>query len=226
MTGEDKGIVNGRQVLHHPSDETLLAYAAGRLEVGPAVVTQSHLAFCSHCRERLRVFAAAGGALLDALPPTEMSDAALIETQARADAPAPPPPRSRPARRQPADVDLPSVLGAYDFGRWRWLGPGVKARHILLPGHRFTGARLLRIAPGSKIPEHGHTGTEFTQVIHGSFSDGHQDYRPGDFCEADSALDHEPVAGPEGDCICVAAIEGSMRFSGVIGRLMQPFVGF
>lgn len=225
-TSEGTGTVTGQDVLHHPSDETLMAYAAGTLEVGPAVVTQSHLASCPVCRARLRAFTAAGGAMLEELPPTPLAESALERTAARMTAPPPPEPVARRPRPQPKDIVLHGPLKAYDYGRWRWLGPGVSACHIHIPGQQNTGARLLRIAPGARIPEHGHTGMEFTQVLRGSFSDGHHEYRPGDFCEADSALDHQPVAGPEAECICIAAIEGRMRFNGILGRLIQPFAGF
>ncbi len=211
---------------HHPSDETLILYAAGMLEAGPAVVTESHLSGCAPCRARLATFRAAGGALLDALPPTPLAAEALTATLSRVADPVPPVPARRAPRRQPLDIDLPASLRAYEFGRWWWMGVGVRGCRVIVPGQPKATARLLRIAANTKIPEHGHTGAEFTQVISGSFSDGRSQYLPGDFCEADSDVDHQPIVDPDGECICLAAMEGQMRLHGWVGRVLQPFTGF
>ncbi|WP_029004446.1 ChrR family anti-sigma-E factor [Azorhizobium doebereinerae] len=210
---------------HHPSEETLLAYAAGSLAAGPAVVTESHLALCAPCRARLAAFRAAGGAILDALPPTPLAGEALEHCAALAALPAPARPARRLPRRQPRDIVLPASLKAYEFGRWMWLGPGVRSCRIIVPAQPRATARLLRIAPGCKIPEHGHSGAEFTLVLHGSFCDGHDRFLPGDFSEADGEVDHQPISDPGVDCICVTALEGRMRFHGLLGRLTAPFGG-
>src|SRR5215469_1685664 len=51
----------------HPSEETLLAYAAGTLQQPQAVVVASHAALCPVCRAAIASGAAVGGALLDSL---------------------------------------------------------------------------------------------------------------------------------------------------------------
>ena len=47
----------------HPSEATLLAYAAGTLAPGPALVVAAHLAFCKDCRQPITTWetAAVGG---------------------------------------------------------------------------------------------------------------------------------------------------------------------
>ncbi len=212
----------GVNVRHHPSDETLVSYAAGTLEAGPAVVTESHLAACTACRARLAAFRTAGGALLDDLPPTPLAAEALALAQTRLDEPPPAPPARRAPRRLPKSVDLPASLRAYDFGRWLWQGPGVWSCRVIVPGQPKATARLLHLAPNTKIPEHGHTGREFTLVLSGSFSDGRSQYGPGDFSEADSEVDHQPIVDPDGTCVCIIAMEGQMRLHGVLGYLLQP----
>lgn len=83
---------------------------------------------------------------------------------------------------------------------------------------------LLRIPAAGAAPRHGHTGREFTQVLVGGFSDGRDAYVAGDFDEADENVDHRPVVDADGECICIAAVEGRLRIHG-IGRLLQPFIG-
>jgi putative transcriptional regulator len=39
-------------------------------------------------------------------------------------------------------------------------------------------------------------------------------------------VDHRPVAGRSGDCICLAVTDAPLRLTGPIGRLFRPFVHF
>ncbi|MGU3493461.1 ChrR family anti-sigma-E factor [Xanthobacteraceae bacterium A53D] len=217
-------------IRHHPSDETLVAYAAGTLSAGPAVVAESHIGQCSICRERLAVFRAAGGAMLDGLPPTDMEMDALVRAQARIGLPRSPPPAGETPylpnapRRRADSVSLPATLAAYPRGRWMWMGPGMWSSRIIVPSQPLVAAHILRIAPGRRMPEHGHSGTEYTQVLHGAFSDGHARYGAGDFCEADADMEHQPVSDPVLGCVCVIAMEGQMRLRGFLGLIAGPFI--
>ena len=38
-------------------------------------------------------------------------------------------------------------------------------------------------------------------------------------------VEHQPVVDKDGECICLAAMEGKMRFKNVIGRTLQPVCG-
>lgn len=216
-------------IRHHPTDETLLRYAAGRLTAGPALAVSVHLEGCPDCRARIGAFEAVGGALLDE-PPTElMAPEALARIMARIDAQEPPVP-ARPAPRIRADfpggLQLPAALRACEIGPWRWFGPGVRMSRVAIPGAADSGAILLRIGAGQRLPEHGHGALELTQVLYGSFSDRLGRYGPGDISETDEEVDHQPVVDRDGECICLAALEGAMVFRGLMGRLMQPFVRF
>ncbi|GGF61167.1 anti-sigma factor [Azorhizobium oxalatiphilum] len=220
---------------HHPSEETLLGYAAGTLSAGPAVVTESHLSSCPPCRARLASLRATGGAVLEDLPPADMTPEAFSRTIASMElagldlAPAlrgavaqerPAPHPERP--RHLEGVQLPATLQAYALGRWTWMAPGVKFCKIIVPGQPKANARIMRIAPNVRMPEHGHTGIEYTQVIHGAYFDGFHRYGVGDFSEADDDVEHQPVSDPLTGCVCVTAQEGALRFNGLLGRLLNP----
>lgn len=216
---------------HHATDETLMRYAAGRLPAGPARVVAVHLDGCATCRARLATFEAVGGALLEAIEPVPMAPdsfaAALrlidAEDGIAREAEAPVRPGRSPALL-PGGISLPEPLRDCEMGPWRWIGLGVRASAIRLPEDPQARLTLLRVGPGRKLPEHGHFGTEFTQVLSGSFSDGFGRYRPGDLSEMDHEIEHQPIVDPEGECICLAALEGGMRLTGLFGRLIQPFV--
>ncbi len=216
----------------HPSDETLMAWAAGNLAAGPRLVVAIHLDGCRRCREAVGRFEAVGGALLDASEPATMADGAFDALMARIDAEAnasdatSPEPR-RPDREAPTTPDglpLPARLARHNVGRWRRLGPVLSWSRVDVAGAPDANVVLLRIPAAGAAPRHGHTGREFTQVLVGGFSDGRDAYVAGDFDEADENVDHRPVVDADGECICIAAVEGRLRIHG-IGRLLQPFIG-
>jgi len=215
-------------IRHHPSDETLARHAAGRLEAGPSLVVETHLAGCPACHARVAEFAALGGAILAELPPTPMAPDALARTLAMIDPPraARAASRARPAPSPPpGGMPLPAPLHACEIGRWRWLAPGIRWSRVRLPQDAGANVVLLRVGPDRKLPEHGHTGTEFVQVLVGSFTDGSEHFLPGDLAEADAEIEHQPRVGLDGECICLIAMQGRMRLRGLIGRMLQPFIG-
>jgi len=72
-------------ILHHPSDATLIARAAGTLPPLHARVLDVHIAACPLCRDGLHDLEEVGGAFLAALPPASLRPDALTRTLARLD---------------------------------------------------------------------------------------------------------------------------------------------
>ncbi|TCL68402.1 ChrR family anti-sigma-E factor [Rhizobium sp. BK251] len=213
-------------IRHHPSDETLLRYSTGRLGAAPALVVAAHLEGCEHCRSRVADFEAVGGALIDEMPPASMAADALDRTLERLETkPAATAPIVSP-RQADLGIELPASLRHCEIGPWRWLGPGFRWSKITVPGSPQAKLMFLRGRAGLRLPAHGHTGTEFMQVLYGSLSDGRGRYELGDLDEADADVDHQPVVGMESECICLAALEGDTRLHGLLGRILRPFVGF
>ncbi len=218
-------------VRHHLSDRLLAAYATGELAEGWSLAVATHLALCPECRSRLRRFEAAAGEMLDELQgdrdDMEGSWAQVRERLTNTDV-LPKPVISRPTERLDGAV-LPEPLRSYLGGdahelRWKPLGRG--AHHVLIPTlDDETTARLLRIPAGKPVPEHSHGGRELTLVLSGSFSDRTGRFGRGDIEEADEMLEHQPVAGVEEDCICLAVTDAPLRFKSRFLRLIQPVLG-
>lgn len=212
---------------HHATNETLMRYAAGTLAAAPAIVVKAHLANCPGCRARVGDYEALGGALLEESETTPMSPTALNDLLAILDdegsgAPVASPPLA------PLEIDgirLPDALRGCDIGRWRWIGPGMKMSRVGIPQDPDANLILLKVGPGRALPDHGHVGTEFTYIVSGSFSDRFGRFGPGDLAEMDEDIEHQPVVDIDDECICLAAIEGRMRFKNVIGRMLQPIFG-
>lgn len=218
-------------ITHHPSDETLLRHAAATLSAGPALVVAVHLEGCETCRRRLLDFEAMGGALLEAQPPQPMGPDALARALERLETVSAPPPRfaARPrpvSRHRGVGLDLPPSLQHCEIGRWRWGIPGFRWSPVTIPGCPDVRVVLLKGKAGLRLPLHGHAGTEYLQVLSGALSDERGRYLPGDFDEAGTEVDHRPAVDADGECVCLAALDGDTLPRGPLGRLLWPVIGF
>lgn len=192
---------------HHPSEATLVRYAAGTLPEALAIVTATHLNFCAHCQGTLTTLEVTGGVLLDELPPVPLRDDALERLLLNLDQP----PLAEPAVLHP---ELPPPLHKVMMGNWWPIGFGVRWRPLRVPGAAWAG--LVLAQPGRSLPRHGHNGLELTCVLSGAFADATGQYFPGDLEEPEIDHDRPPVAIGTIPCLCVTASEG-MRLRGVLG---------
>lgn len=228
-------------VASHPGSETLLRYAAGTLPAGPRLLVDVHLAGCPHCRAAVARFKAVGGALLDACDPLALAPDALEQTLARLGGPpvarnpgalhhaeaAATAPKRWPlpeGLKLPPGVVLPPAIASRRIGRLVPVAPGVRLGLVHLEEDPDSQVLLFRIQPGRAIPQHTHAGLEFTHVICGGFSDPDGHYGPGDLVECDADIDHSPRVDDDGECICLAAFDGRIRFRGLLGMVTRPFL--
>lgn len=204
-------------ITHHLPADLIRAHAAGSLPHAFAVVVAAHLSLCDECRALAEAEDALGGALLDRLAPVDLSAGALDRLMAALDGPDPDP---APPRAQ--GIFPGPVVQAMDGKppKWRSLGGGI--RQQILRADRHGSLRLLHIPAGAAVPEHGHRGLELTLVMQGSFADSEGRFQRGDVEVAADEIDHQPIAGPGEDCICLAATDARLKFHGLIPRLLQP----
>src|SRR5262245_27806513 len=207
-------------ITHHLDDATLMSFAAGALPASLSAVAAAHGSMCSRCRGEVARLECVGAALLTALPPALLQGAE----------PSPPEPHPAQQRRGAGAVPLEwnsplarLLPGGLDAVRWRRLGLGIWHHRLPVTGRGALG--LLKVAPGRIVPEHGHGGAELTLVLRGSFHDATGRYRTGDIADLDETVEHEPVADPGPDCVCLVASEMRASFRGLIARLMQPLHG-
>jgi putative transcriptional regulator len=218
-------------ILHHPSDETLAAFASGTLDMGRAVVVATHVHLCPQCRNAVRAFECVGGALLEAAAPAGMSANARERAMAQLAGITPPAElaqrplsvAARPAQAEPAG-QLPAPLRHYALGRWRRVGGGLFTQPVRVPCDGDVRVFLLRGGPGTRLLQHRHTGTEWTCVIHGAYRDAHRRYGPGDFDAVDESIEHYQVVEAGEPCVAVVAMQGDIKLRGVIGWLLRPFI--
>lgn len=215
-------------IRHHPEDELLLAMSAGSLATGMRLVLASHLELCAYCRARLRLFDALGGVLLEAAEPAPLAEGALDAALARIDALEAAAPRQLRVSAPPPlpeGARWPRALAHCTATPWRWIGPGMRWTRVRVPGEPEASVFLLRIAAGKYLPQHTHRGQELTQILYGRFHDGRALFGPGDFDAADADIHHQPVVQDGSECICLATLDGRLRFDSPIARMFGSLVG-
>ncbi len=220
------------KINHHIDDATALRYASGDLDEAFAVVVASHLASCAVCREAVRASEQIGGELLEDVGEVPLNNGALAAVMGRIEAGCKVDPliESNIDRGPNGSADLPAPLQRYlenglDGVRWKAIGPGVWRHRLDLISEDGGSLFLLKIAPGKKVPEHGHGGSEMTLILSGSYCDEFGRFAAGDIADLDEHVEHQPHVDSAEPCICLVATEAPTRFKGPFSRLMQPLVG-
>jgi putative transcriptional regulator len=207
-------------IVHHLDDATVLAYAAGTLGEALSVVAATHIAMCPTCFTSVRKAEALGGEILDGLDSAAVSDICRAATLASLDI--------SPASKKPvAQTPLQRILEGKDFSelRWRKKAPGVSVVELPLSKGSRGSLKLLSIASGMSMLEHGHGGEELTLVLKGAFKDKMGRFTVGDIADLDEDIEHCPVIEEGETCICLFATEAPSRYKTFIGKLLQPFIG-
>ena len=217
---------------HHPDADALLEYASGTLSEAGSVVIATHLALCPECRARVRELEALGGVLIEAEEPAPVGGDMLSAVMARLDEDEASERRDITVPRAVIDdetvLTIPEPLRSYVGGnlhelKWRSRARGIKEASVDIPGSDVR-ASLLRIAPGESVPSHTHDGVETTLVLKGAFVDETGRYARGDVATASDELDHKPVAEADEECICFIVVDGSLRLTSPLGRVINLFV--
>ena len=209
-------------IRHHPSEATLVGSAAGILPPLHARVLGFHLAQCPACRDMMRLGEDLGGALLAAERPVALADGALARVTARLDSVMP---DVRPARgpvRASSGIDAAGIDALTRGRRWWPFGLGIQRMKLVPRDHTGTRLDLIRVAAGTALPRHDHTGPELTCVLAGGYTDQTGEYHAGDIAEGDVGFDHQPRALAGQPCVCLIATMGPLRAHGFWARLLQP----
>jgi putative transcriptional regulator len=217
-------------IKHHLSDTTLGAFTAGTLMESISLVVASHLSLCRVCQAKHNQLEYIGGMHLLQGPTSTLSDGFLQKTLLRLG-------NQEIASSQihansnlhvndtfpaPLREFVPTELKNIE---WNSLAPGIKG-HPLTELNTGNGTlSLLKISPGMSIPDHSHQGTELTLVLKGSFSDKIGQFGVGDIADLDDSTKHQPIADTSEACICLIATDASLKFTGLMPRLVQYFTG-
>ena len=211
-------------ISHHLSDDTLQEYTASALDPSLEVVIACHLTYCSSCRDRADMLDATIGALLDTEQPIAVKTTALQliqKAQSMGD---------EQAVTAPPVSDVPRPLGRLlpaplESLTWKRLAPGIKQYNLSKQHRKYGAFKLLHLAPGVVLSQHTHKDKELTLVLRGSYQDEIGRFKAGDIADLGDDVVHQPVVDTQEPCIALIATQSPVQFSGVMGKLMQPFVG-
>ncbi len=230
---------------YHPAEEQLAGYAAGEMAEAPSLVIATHLALCPACRRQVADYEALGGELLSQLAGEPLGEGSLSQTLARLDATdagradtgrsqrersVPKGTGVKPSRAAADEAFLlPQPLRDYmsqawaDKGSWRKAMPGLRVLKLKAEGAKVW---MMELQPGRPIPHHGHTGQEMVLVLSGGYHDGPTGYGPGDLHMSGPETIHEPITDADGPCLCLVMVEGSIRPTSWLGRIVSGLMGF
>jgi putative transcriptional regulator len=226
-------------IRHHPPLEVLLDFATGSLREPAALVVAAHADLCTKCRKEISSLETIGGEMLAQIEPVSMSENALEAAMARLDAPdslaSAATHASSPTTRAPtseaataiANLVPPAVLSHLggDLSRLVWRKVGGQFDEIKLPTSvKAYKASLIRLKPGRTIPMHTHRGLEYTLVLAGGFRENGSHYSVGDFTLRDASEVHRPVVDKDEECICLVVLDAPVKLTGMLGRLLNPFL--
>lgn len=212
-------------------DEWLVSYAAGSLSKEYALMVASQAAYSADLQKKIADAEQLGASMMEGLSAAPLRAGLLDETLSILENDARP--FATDTSKQDGnrlDQDLPACLREYigkslNDLKWQWIGPGI-SQHRLSAGPNGESLRLLRARGGTKIPEHGHKGTEMTLILRGGYTAQNQHYTPGMVEIADDSITNHQVTIDEGeDCICLALTDAPLKLKSWVGRLMQPLIG-
>ncbi len=211
-------------IRHHPSAEILADYTRGVLTPGAMLVVGCHVDGCVTCRSETGFWETAAGAMLEANTPAPLSEGALGHMLERLDVP----------KSDVADNTTPGFLRQYAVpellkrervGMRRWVTPNIWFAPVLSASAAPSLTYLVYARANTILSQHTHGGLEFTQVVHGSFTDSEGVFGPGDFAQTDSAILHSPTATKDSGCLCLISSEAPMQLTGTTARILQSLLG-
>jgi putative transcriptional regulator len=225
---------NTPQTAFHSVDEEWLAsYCAGGLSSAKHLLISCQSTMKPELSSRLAAIDQVGGALLESAQGEALSqdfferilekmEAAPVSQglESAGD------PRPETTRR---DAWIPSPLEDFlkQTGqelKWKKLGFGVE--RASLSNDDSEELYLLKAPPGLKVPRHTHEGEEWALIMQGGYKVGDESYGPGDLHREDESCTHRPIVDDDGEpCITLVALEGSLKFSNPIMRLLKPLIG-
>lgn len=209
----------------------MLDYAAGTLDEAQSLIIATYLSMNASAREMLQACEAIGGELLEnECGKTFVAEKALASVLAQIDE-GTLEKQEKPccAKKQCCEAEIPAPLARYLTFEganvpWQPLLRGIQHYRVPMTRRTKSIARLIRLAPGTRVPDHNHRGIEITLVLEGRFHDETGAYNKGDIMVADDSIHHSPVADKECGCVCLAVTDAPLRFSGLWGALISPFL--
>jgi predicted ChrR family anti-sigma factor len=190
---------------HEDMTERASLYALGALSLSEARAFEEHLAEgCELCASELRSFEEVALQLALSAPEAEPSAGVrdrLLSLVAEKET------EPGPAAASEAGLSPLITLRANE-GDWYKVSEGIKIKQLFVDKQSGMVTTLVKMKPGTHIPEHHHRGIEQCYVIEGDFQAANQSLGAGDFHCAPAGSVHEPVYTINGALLLIIAPQG------------------
>jgi anti-sigma factor ChrR (cupin superfamily) len=177
---------------NHEQDhvERVSLYALQALPAGEVPAVEAQIAVCAECREELEALHRIIGSFVswptDVLrPPTPLWDR-LAQRIAAETGQEP----VSPAPRRSAEAE------------WEEVAPGLSVKLLATDAENHRVSMLVRLAPGTDYPPHGHAGIEELHLLDGELMIDDRKLHPGDYSRAEAGSVDRRVWSETG-CTCV-----------------------
>jgi putative transcriptional regulator len=207
-------------MIHHPQKEIIEKYTVGELSAQLALMISAHLDQCEECRSRDSKILERES-LQMASTPSKLSnhelDSAFLSIMSKVSA-------HDENSKNEADsqgvsiqvsgqlIPLPRSLNFLKDRQIPWKEFGKKnaiAPIAVTPKGNFY---LIYIGPGESVPQHNHSGTEYSYVVAGSYDDGISVFNTGDFSFSTHETTHSPRATSDDGCLVISWVEGRLNY--------------
>lgn len=212
--------------MKHPQDQLIEQLANGDVLTPLATLISSHVEVCSECREKYNFYLSEGAKELTANQKSDdfnMDDIftsvlGKIEAQEY---------DAENAKEENLTVtisgeviELPSALNFLRGQNIPWKEFGKKNAIAPVSLGKEGNLYLIYIGPGECVPQHDHSGSEYSYVVAGSYNDGFSHFETGDFSLSEKGHEHSPKATSDDGCLVVSWVEGRLNyFSGIFKPL-------
>ena len=192
---------------HEEMTQRASLYVLGALSLSEARAFEEHLAEgCELCASELQSFEEVALQLALSAPEAEPSAAVRERLLSLVSEEEPEPGSAAAAASNIASSPL--VTLRVDEGEWYKVSDGIKIKQLFLDKQSGMVTTLVKMKPGTHIPQHRHRGIEQCYVIEGDFHAANQSLGAGDFHCAPEGSVHEPVYTINGALLLIIAPEG------------------
>ncbi len=216
-------------MLYHPENLVLNKYADGQLEPGISLLVTNHINHCQQCRNYIsQKTDELSNRLFEEVSEKENSDDAfndilnLLDEEEKT---------SEVVEDNVITVnfhdrkfELPKSMAFVKDTEVKWKEFGKECGVAQLSSGENGGLFFIYVGPGETIPDHGHSGREYSYVVAGSYQSNGQDLTTGDFSTFTESDHHAPVATSDDGCLVISWVENRLNFlPGILSPLNRLF---
>jgi putative transcriptional regulator len=196
-------------------NELIFSYAAGTASINKSLLAATYLFLNSNERKVFSFFEGLCGSTLNDYqkikPKNLTAEDCMVEN------------KPSQSKSEIKNIDINGPLGnfidSYNKINWKKVFKGFDEYEFnVSPSEK---AKLIKLAPNTRIPLHSHQGQEYVLVLEGSFKDEFGTYKKGDLQINDLKIKHTPVSCPINGCICLSIVENDLIFYGPFAPILN-----